>query len=99
MSNYQVNTFAINQMTLEMDSDVKKVMEFMQTNMAADRLIGVAAAVGNLAPILWGRYGHEEVHPLLFRYPSLQSAASGSIPAGGCADGGSGAAIGANALM
>lgn len=98
MPSQDVNTFAINQMTLEMDPDVKKVMEFMQTNMAADRLIGVAAAVSNLAPILWGRYGHEEVHPLEFRYPSLLSAASVSIPAEEYVGDGSGAVICGDAL-
>lgn len=54
-------------MDLEMDADVKAVAEFMQHNMAASRLVGVATAIGRLAPILWGRYLADDVQPLNLR--------------------------------
>jgi hypothetical protein len=41
-------------MNLEIDPDVKAVAEFMQSNVAADRLERVADAIGKLAPLLWG---------------------------------------------
>jgi hypothetical protein len=51
-------------MDLEIDPDVKAVAEFMQSNMAAAKLVGVATAIGRLAPILWGRFGTEESQAL-----------------------------------
>jgi hypothetical protein len=45
-------------MKLRIDEDVKRVLEFMQTSMSADRLVAIAAGVHALAPILWGRYPH-----------------------------------------
>ncbi|MCI1244223.1 MAG: hypothetical protein LKI99_06185 [Acetobacter fabarum] len=48
-----------------MDEDLKKVCEFMQRNIAADRLVSVAENLGAMAPILWGRYGRCILTPLL----------------------------------
>ncbi len=74
-------------MEIETDSDVKMILEFMQANVAASRLAGVATAIGRLAPILWGRFGIEEVHPLRLAAdpisgcdPARQSASSESHP-------------------
>ncbi|MCP1243047.1 hypothetical protein [Acetobacter lambici] len=52
-----------------MDADLKKVCEFMQRNIAADRLVSVAENVGAMAPILWGRFERKPVMPLLLREP------------------------------
>lgn len=52
-----------------MDADLKKVCEFMQRNIAADRLVSVAENVGAMAPILWGRFERKPVAPLLLREP------------------------------
>jgi len=52
-------------MNLEIDPDVKVVAEFMQSNMSAAKLVGVATAIGRLAPILWGRFGTEEIQALV----------------------------------
>lgn len=52
-----------------MDADLKKVCEFMQRNIAADRLVSVAENVGAMAPILWGRFERRPVTPLLLREP------------------------------
>jgi hypothetical protein len=43
-------------MELQIDQDVKRVLEFMQGSMSADRLVAVAAGVYALAPALWGHY-------------------------------------------
>ena len=48
-------------MQLEMDGDVKAVAEFMQQNIPASKLVGVATVIGQLAPILWGRFPVEDV--------------------------------------
>jgi len=49
---------------LQIDEDVKRVLEFMQDSMSADRLVAVAAGVHALAPILWGNYGNVEISVL-----------------------------------
>ena len=56
---------------MEIDPDVKAVAEFMQRNVAAAKLVGVAASVSALAPILWSRYEKEEVDALLLREPPI----------------------------
>jgi hypothetical protein len=39
--------------TISVDPDVKAVLEFMQKNIAADRLVSVAAGVNGMAQIIW----------------------------------------------
>jgi hypothetical protein len=56
---------------LEMDVDVKLVMEFMQENMSASKLVGVAQALATMAPIMWGWYEREKVCALALRHPAL----------------------------
>lgn len=51
-------------MQLEIDSDVKVVAEFMQRTVATARLVSVASALAELAPLLWGHYPRERVEPL-----------------------------------
>jgi hypothetical protein len=51
-------------MELMIDPDVKAVVEFMQGNMPAAKLVSVAAAVAALAPILWGAFEAESVATL-----------------------------------
>lgn len=52
-----------------MDADLKKVCEFMQRNIAANRLVSVAENVGALAPILWRQFNREPVVALSLREP------------------------------
>ena len=47
-------------MDIEIDPDVKAVAAFMQGNMAASKLVAVAASIGRLAPILWGHHASEQ---------------------------------------
>jgi len=54
-------------MDLEMDGDVKAVLQFMQRNVQASHLVAVAGAVADLAPILWGKYEKEGISALLLR--------------------------------
>ena len=67
---------------LEMDVDLKLVLEFMQSNMPASKLVGVAQALAAVAPILWARYEREDVHALVLSVPpftrgsTLQQAAT-----------------------
>jgi hypothetical protein len=51
-------------MEIEIDPDVKAVAEFMQSNIPAARLVSITVALYQLAPILWGRYGNDDVHAL-----------------------------------
>jgi hypothetical protein len=43
-------------MEIHMDPDVKKVLEFMETNLPIRKCVDVANAVKELAIPLWGRY-------------------------------------------
>lgn len=67
---------------LEMDADLKLVMEFMRENLPASKLVGVAQALAAVAPVLWGHYEREEVRALTLMNPpitrgsTLQSAAT-----------------------
>ena len=51
-------------MNLQIDEDVKRVLEFMQESMSADHLVAVASGVHALAPILWGHFEAESVSAL-----------------------------------
>jgi len=39
-----------------LDEDVKAVAEFMQNQIPASRLVAVAQAVAQIAPLMWSRY-------------------------------------------
>lgn len=41
-------------MTIKLDHSVEAVMNFMERNVEADRLVRVAMAVASLAPTVWG---------------------------------------------
>jgi hypothetical protein len=66
-------------MKVVMDEDVKRVAEFMQENVPADRLAAVARGVGQLAPILWGHYYNSEIFPLSLRGDEISICAP-SVP-------------------
>ncbi len=46
---------------LEVDSDVLAVVAFLQTHVAASRLVAVADGLAAIAPLLWGKYQPESV--------------------------------------
>ena len=86
-------------MELEIDEDVKRVLEFMQGSMSADRLVAVAASVHALAPILWGHFGTEDISALRLaslplsgpRAEHIQPCARSPHPELACVGDGSGA--------
>jgi hypothetical protein len=49
---------------VEMDCDVRNIAEWMQERISADRLVGVARVIGDLAPIIWGHYGCAPIRAL-----------------------------------
>jgi hypothetical protein len=48
-------------MQLELDTDVKAVLEFMQTNIGCHKLVAVANSIKELATPLWGHYKGERI--------------------------------------
>ena len=40
-------------MGIELDSDLEKVMQFMESNIQADKLVPIANTIAALAPVLW----------------------------------------------
>jgi hypothetical protein len=51
------------------DPDVKTVAEFMQSKFAAARLVSIAKAISELAPLFWGKYSTESVDALYLAHP------------------------------
>lgn len=66
---------AINERQLVIDSDVKSVAEYMLENVEAAKLLSVANAVAQLAPLLWGHHERVEVRTLALQYPLISSLA------------------------
>lgn len=65
-----------------LDSDVRKVVEFMQTEIEAQRLVGVADCLPQMARLLWEQVPQEPVRALQLVVPKprpSQSDASGSV--------------------
>lgn len=58
-------------MNLEIDDDVKSVLEMMIHNIPTNRLVAVADAVQKIAPILWGQYEAEVIQPISLRHPPI----------------------------
>ena len=67
-------------MELVIDPDVKAVAEFMQSTLAAARLVPVAKAVSELAPLLWGKYSPESVDALFLAHPQPSLSESATSP-------------------
>jgi hypothetical protein len=61
-------------MHLEVDKDVKHVLEFMQNSMPATKLLSVAKAIAELAPVLWGRFEAESIFALRLVSPAPNAA-------------------------
>lgn len=53
-----------NSMVLTMDPNVKRVVEFMQRELPADKLRGIAQAVAVLSPAIWGHQPDLSVRPV-----------------------------------
>lgn len=61
---------------LQMDADLKRVMEFMQSNVAASKLVSLAQALAAVAPVLWGQYEREDVRALALLHPAIGCAST-----------------------
>lgn len=59
-------------MNVEMNASVKKVAEFMQRELPADELRGVANALAVIAPAIWGRYAETPISPMALSESSIQ---------------------------
>jgi len=82
-------------MRVKLDNDVLKVLEFIQMNVAAHKLIGVASSVNSLAPMLWGCYEAERVQAIELEPDPIcekRLNATESVPALACVGGDSAAA-------
>lgn len=62
-------------MKIKMDDDLQSVLEFMQQNIRASKLVGVADKLPHMARALWSEYTQEP-----FRSMELESELSPSIP-------------------
>ena len=51
-----------------MDENLKLVAEFMKLNLPASRLVSVASALKDVAPIFWGFHEAETIRPMLLMH-------------------------------
>jgi uncharacterized protein (DUF2267 family) len=58
---------------LVLDQDVKSVLEFMQDNIPAEKLIAVAESMPKLARLLWEYLPQEPMPILVLRLPKVIS--------------------------
>ena len=80
-------------MGIKIDTDLEKVLEFMQLNIPTDKLMHIAASVAALAPILWKADGGGFVFFRSELFREQQPVATQSHPAQACECGGFGAAL------
>lgn len=89
-------------MELVIDDHLKAVLEFMQVNVPAEKCVGVADALPQMARLLWGIIPQEPVIASLLRpaKPIIaegenrsQLASIGSVPDPTCVDGDSAEAV------
>lgn len=84
--------------TVVLNEHVKAVLEFMQSNIPASKLIGAAEKLPEMARLLWGHFPQEPVIPMaisiyLGRADAPQPDAIESFPANSGADGDSVVAV------
>lgn len=58
---------------IEIDAEASDVLAYMARNIPTSRLVGVANAVGKLAPLLWGHFASEEVRAARLCYPAISA--------------------------
>lgn len=68
-------------MELTMHPSVQKIAEYMQCELPADQLGGVARALSALAPVLWGQYPAQDICPLRLIHEPITSPAEHIPPA------------------
>lgn len=57
------------------DTDVQAVVEFMQTRIAASRLVAVADGLAAMAPLLWGHFQPEAVQAIRLEHEPIAAVA------------------------
>jgi hypothetical protein len=62
------------------DSDIQAVVEFMQTRIAASRLVAVAGGLAAMAPLLWGHYKTEAVQAVRLEPHAITAGAARTPP-------------------
>jgi hypothetical protein len=89
-------------MAIKLDSNLEKVLAFMESNVEADKLVRTAATIAALAPTLWGTYVHLNDERLLCltgesHHEQLSIATRSAVE--GCAGGDSAEAMGSQSRM
>jgi hypothetical protein len=60
-------------MELTIDDDVKRVAEFMQSNLPAAKLVAAASSLAAIAPLLWGHFEPTSIAALRLKAPPLSA--------------------------
>lgn len=56
---------------LIIDADVRLVASYLMDTIEASKLVSVAEAVAQLAPLLWGHHERTDVRALKLQYPPI----------------------------
>ncbi len=51
---------------VELDDHLQDVLQFMQENVPAEKLVQVSVCLNRIAPLLWGQYPQQEVLAIRF---------------------------------
>ena len=73
---------------MELDRDIRSVLDYMRSNVPAAKLVKVAETLPSLAHLMWGGYPKESFEVFTACYPQ-QSVATESSPVEVCAGDGS----------
>lgn len=57
-------------MSITIDRDVETAAALLQSTFEVSRLVSIASALADVAPVLWGRHGREQVAPALLVVPT-----------------------------
>lgn len=69
-------------MQVVLDEHVKSVLEFMQTNIPATKLVAVADSLPQMAKLLWAQLSQEPVTPMALQ-PTKRNTSQSNAPEGG----------------
>ena len=58
-------------MIVQMNPNVQKVVEFLQREIPADELNGVANAIPAVAAVVWSEYHHQAIRPMKMSEPPI----------------------------
>ncbi len=67
-------------MSITIDRDVEAAAALLQSNFDASRLVSIVSALADVAPVLWGRHGRDQVAPATLDYAIISGPSRPAAP-------------------